>query len=194
MCPDGPTVDFQSDNDSLQSDNDSLYVMPLDIVPFETQPLRRGRLRMNGALEHVVDVFSDGRGRHGFLQLDEITQKFGEQNYGWEAGGPPHPDLALLQKLQKLSSFDVYSLRILFRQNGITPTTADALELSASTKASLSAHLKRFTAPLILNVYGDVAALGTADDPIELFRKPGSTEFFNSLSHKRTFYSVANRH
>lgn len=165
MCPDGLTVDFQSDNDSL-------YVMPLDIIPFETQPLSRGRLRMNGALEHVIDVYSDGRGGHGFLQLDEITQKFGEQSYGWDAGGPPHPDLALLKKLQNLSSFDVYSLRILFRQNGITPRTADALELSESTRASLTAHLKRFTAPLILNVYGDVAVLGSADDPIELFRNP----------------------
>lgn len=165
MCPDGLIVDTQSDNDSL-------YVMPLDIIPFESQQLGRGRLRMNGALEHVVDMFTDGRGAHGFLQLDEITQKFGAQNYGWDAEGPLHPDLALLRKLKNLSSFDVYSLRILFRQNGITPKAADALDLSASTKASLSAHLKRFTAPLILNVYGDVAALGNADDPIELFRHP----------------------
>lgn len=167
MCPDGLPVEIET-----ETDNDSLYVMPLDIVPFETQPLSRGRLRMNSALEHVVDVFSDGRGGHGFLRLDEITQKFGAQNYGWKDDGPPHPDLALLKKLKNLSSFDVYSLRILFRKNDITPQTANALDLSAPTKASLASHLKRFTAPLILNVYGDVAALGADGDPIDLIRNP----------------------
>ncbi|MFT7572939.1 MAG: hypothetical protein ACI9JL_003996 [Paracoccaceae bacterium] len=162
---DNITLDFESDNDSL-------YVMPLSLVPFETTALARGRLRMACGLEHVVDVFNDGSGRSGYLPVDAITQKFGVQNYGWQKGGPEHPDLALLQKLKKLTSFDVYSLRILFRANGISPTEPGALELSDQTKASLSSHLLRFTPPLILSVYGDVSILKDANDPVEIFRNP----------------------
>ena len=165
MCPDSLTLDFQSDNDSL-------YVMPLELVPFETPGLSRGRLRMAGALDHVMDVMTDGSGRHGFIYVDDITQKYGAQNFGWNKDGPPHPDLELLKKLKNLTSFDVYSLRILFRTLSIEPRDPDALQLSPSTKASLAAHLKRFTAPLIVNVYGNVSSFDGSDDPIELIRNP----------------------
>lgn len=156
----------------IDSDHDSLYVMPMSLVPFETPALARGRLRMAGGLEHVVDVFNHGSGRAGYIPLDEITQKFGVQNYGWPEDDPAHPDLALLRKLKNLTSFDVYSLRILFRANGIEPVKSGALELSDQTKASLASHLLRFTAPLVLNVYGDVAVLNGTNDPVELFRNP----------------------
>lgn len=157
---------------NFETDNDSLYAMPMSLVPFETPALARGRLRMAGGLDHVVDVFNDGSGRSGYIPVDEISQKFGVHTYGWPKDGPPHPDIALLQKLKKLTSFDVYSLRILFRANGIEPKDATALELSSDTKASLASHLVRFTAPLILNVYGDVGVLKDANDPIDLFRNP----------------------
>ena len=174
MPPDIPTNEFEADNDSL-------YVMPLALIPFETPGLARGRLRMNGALVHVMDVFNDGKGRRGYILLEDINQKFGQQNYGWKASDQPHPDLALLEKLHNLSSFDVYSLRILFRKLGIRSPNPDALQLSAQTTASLSAHLKRFTAPLILNVYGDVSALGNAADPVELFRNPDKESAVRNL-------------
>ena len=140
MCPDPLSIDFESDNDSL-------YVMPLEIIPFETPALTRGRLRLNAGLEHVVDVYSDDRGQHGYIQLNQVTQKDGAQNYGWSPDLDLHPDMAILGKLRNLASFDVFSLRILFRANGIAPKDSNALELSATTKASLSAHLKRFTPP-----------------------------------------------
>lgn len=165
----------------FESDNDSLYVMPMALVPFETPALARGRLRMAGGLDHVVDVFNDGSGRSGYIPLDEISQKYGIHNYGWPKDGPAHPDIALLQKLKKLTSFDVYSLRILFRANGIEPKDAGALELSDATKASLAPHLIRFTAPLILNVYGDVGVLKDANDPIDLFRNPDQKTAIRNL-------------
>jgi len=121
--------------------------MPLEIIPFETPALTRGRLRLNAGLEHVVDVYSDDRGQHGYIQLNQVTQKDGAQNYGWSPDLDLHPDMAILGKLRNLASFDVFSLRILFRANGIAPKDSNALELSATTKASLSAHLKRFTPP-----------------------------------------------
>ena len=107
--------------------------------------------------------------------------KIAHQNYGWKASDEPHPDLALLEKLHNLSSFDVYSLRILFRKLGIQSPKPDALQLSAQTKASLSAHLKRFTAPLILNVYGNVSALDNAADLVEIFRNPGKESAVQNL-------------
>lgn len=125
---------------------------------------------MNGALDHVIDVFNDGKGRSGYILLEDINQNFAHQNYGWKASDEPHPDLALLEKLHNLSSFDVHSLRILFRKLGIQSPKPGALQLSAQTKASLSAHLMRFTAPLIHNVYGNVSALGNAADLVEIFK------------------------
>jgi hypothetical protein len=73
MPPDIPTNEFEADNDSL-------YVMPLALVPFETPGLARGRLRMNGALDHVIDVFNDSKGRSGYILLEDINQKLGHQN------------------------------------------------------------------------------------------------------------------
>jgi len=136
---------------------------------------------MNGALDHVIDVFNDGKGRSGYILLEDINQKFALQNYGWKASDEPHPVLALLEKLHNLLSFDVYSLRILFRKLGIQSPKPGALQLSAQTKASLSAHLKRFTAPLILNVYGNVSALGNAADLVDLFRNPDKESAVQNL-------------
>lgn len=136
---------------------------------------------MNGALDHVIDVFNDGKGRSGYILLEDINQTFAHQNYGWKASDEPHPDLALLEKLHNLSSFDVHSLRILFRKLGIQSPKPGALQLSAQTKASLSAHLMRFTAPLILNVYGNVSALGNAADLVELFQNPDKESAVRNL-------------
>tara|TARA_R110000787_G_scaffold20496_5_gene60806 strand:+ start:700 stop:1779 length:1080 start_codon:yes stop_codon:yes gene_type:complete len=156
----------------FETDNDSLYVMPLAHVPFATRGLSRGRLRMTGALDSVIDIYGDERQGRGFIPIAEINHKYGAQTFGWDADGPDHPDLALLNKVAELTSYDVYSLRILFRILQIEPVDASLLALSKDAKLSLSAHLKRFTAPLILNVYGDVSALSQSGDPIDLIRNP----------------------
>src|SRR3546814_8071019 len=86
---------------------------------------------------------------------------------------PPHPDLVLLRKLALLPSFDVYSLRILFRDNDIPITNEDVLKLSAAKIAELTSYMMSFTRPLIREIYQDADLnVSTFDDVLALFRTP----------------------
>ncbi|MGB0629051.1 MAG: hypothetical protein ACPGRZ_00020 [Alphaproteobacteria bacterium] len=136
---------------------------------------------MSDTLDHVINVIHDDSAQLGYILIDDINQKFGESAYGWQAGPTDHPDLALLQKLRNLTSFDIYSLRILFRTQNIPSPDTDRLRLSAETRASLETHLKRFTAPLILNVYGGDHEVSVSGDPIELFRNPDRSAAMRNL-------------
>lgn len=164
-----PDIDVDSDFDA---DNDSLYVMPLELVPFETKALLKGRLKMNGRLQHTIEIFRGTNGHSGFIPLEDMTLKLGADRFGWPRDGDSHPDLELLSKLGGLTSFDVYSLRLLFRRLGIAPRRPEALRLSAEVQTSLANHLRRFTAPLILHVFGDNSGVDISGDPAALLRNP----------------------
>lgn len=129
-------------------DRDSLHTLPISILPVETQIFRRARMVKNSRLDSVIEFFSgvgcgrgqlDVRGVAKFLALEQV---------------PPHPDVKLLQTVSGLPSFDVYSLRILFRENQISITDHSALMLSASKVASLSSYMARFTRPLVAEIFG----------------------------------------
>ncbi|HSO42726.1 MAG TPA: hypothetical protein VLR47_07790 [Rhodospirillales bacterium] len=114
-------------------DRDSLHILPLAIIPMQTRALRHARMIKNSRLEGVVELFEGPASGSGQVEVDSIVNVF-----GWPVV-PPHPDLMLLRKLAALPSYDVYSLRIMLRQQGIAGNEVDALRLSPRKVKELTA-------------------------------------------------------
>ena len=96
----------------------------------------------------------------------------GHHMFGWPRN-EDHPDLKMLRGLARLSSYDVYSLRIQFRDLGIEPSSVEYLTLSAEKQDSLRLYMQVFTLPLMSLVYGDgEQQSGKTDDIVDLFRDP----------------------
>lgn len=152
---------------NFRRDNDSLYVLPLEIVKIETPGLRRARLRKNFKLEPVIELFSSPESGSGQVEIQNLNQMF-----GWSTS-PPHPDGELIRSLARLSSYDVYSLRIKLRELGIQLSSMAALQLSDEKKNELKGYMTKFTLPLIKEVYGHTDIdIESVDDIIKLFADP----------------------
>jgi hypothetical protein len=149
------------------ADRDSLHILPLASINLKTPALRRARLIKNAQLNTVVEMFDSLVTGSGQMDISQIGREF-----NWPEV-PPHPDLVLLRKLALLPSFDVYSLRILFRENDIPITTEEVLKLSASKVAELTSYMMNFTRPLIREIYQDADInVATFEDVLALFRTP----------------------
>ncbi|MCZ6740548.1 MAG: hypothetical protein O7D27_00150, partial [Alphaproteobacteria bacterium] len=86
--------------DQLQDvDRDSLYTLPLCILPLTAPNLKFARLIKNASLESVVEFFEGEHTGSGQLDIDALAQEF-----DWPET-PPHPDLVMLNKLARLSSY-----------------------------------------------------------------------------------------
>jgi len=133
----------------------------------ETSGLRNARLIKNVRLNSVVEIFSGEETGSGQIEVDDIGTAF-----GWRRG-MLHPDFSVLQKLARLPSYDVYSLRILLHKDGIGLADSSQLDVSDRKKNQLDDYLHQFTDPLIANIYGgadsEVAGL---DDVMKIFRNP----------------------
>jgi hypothetical protein len=148
-------------------DRDALHILPLSIVPLDTTALRRARMIKNAQLRGVVEFFHGRKTGSGQLEVGQLALEF-----GWK-GGMRHADRSLLEKLAVLPSYDVYSLRILLRENGIPVNDSEALKLSEKKKLELTDYMKKFTRPLILQIYGEQdMTIRELDDIIRLFRDP----------------------
>lgn len=139
---------FNTSSDAIAADRDSLAVLPLNGLPLEHPTVRRGKLIKNARLETAIEYFNDREAGSGQRDVEGIGKE-----YGWHSD-PPHPDLIVLRRLHLLRSFDVYTLRISFREMGIEVTDASALKLSASKVSELTAYMSHFTRPLLAEVYG----------------------------------------
>lgn len=149
------------------SDRDALHILPLSMLPFETQGLKRARMIKNVRLESVIELFAEEGTGSGQINIRDIGQLF-----GWPED-EIHPDMVLLRKLALLPSFDVYSLRIALREHGIDVENQSALKLSAEKTQDLTAYMTGFTHALISEVYGSTDLnIENFDDIISLFRDP----------------------
>ncbi len=149
------------------ADRDALHILPLAMLPFETASLRRARLIKNVRLRSMVELFADEKTGSGQMEVDHIPTQF-----NWPVR-PPHKDHVLLKKLAPLPSYDVYSLRILFREQGIPINDVEDLKLSGDKVKELTSYMKTFTHPLIEQIYGgDDVTIQTFDDVLKLFRDP----------------------
>lgn len=151
-------------------DRDSLHILALGTVILETPALRRARLVKSVNLDTVVEMFGDRQTGSGQIEMTDVARAF-----GWSVS-PPHPDLVLLRKLATLPSFDVYSLRILFRDNGIPIAAHSALTLSEAKTKELASYMAKFTRPLVRQIYQTedvrVESFDDFDDIVCLFRDP----------------------
>ena len=81
-------------------------------------------------------------------------------------------DLIVLGKLAELPSYDVYSLRIMLREQEIPVNDFAEFRLSDNKTRELNEYMRSFTRPLLLKVYGTGGASHEFADVIELFRQP----------------------
>ena len=148
-------------------DRDSLHILPLAIIPVETMALRRARLIKNVRLKSVLELFEERQTGSGQVEISDVGKEF-----GWPTDKPVN-DRDILNKLAAIPSYDVYSLRILLRENGIPVNNFEALKLSRSKNEELTDYMKSFTRPLILQVYGESdVTIQDFGDVIALFRDP----------------------
>ena len=148
-------------------DRDAVFILPLCIVPLQTPALRRARLIKNVRLESVVELFDDVETGSGQIDIEALPNEFRWPDI------PIHPDLEVLRKLALLPSFDVYTLRILLREQGIPINNYDALKLSKRKSEELTEYMTAFTRPLILKIYGDDdVSIKGFEDIVALFREP----------------------
>ena len=149
------------------ADRDSLHILPLYILPLETAALKRARLIKNVRLKGVVELFQDEHAGSGQIAVEDLTAEF-----GWPED-TPHPDLVMLRKLARASSYDVYSLRLTLRELEIPVNNFDELKLSEGKARELSEYMTSFTRPLIMQIFGgDDVSIQSFEDVIALFRDP----------------------
>ena len=145
------------------SDRDSLHTLPLAMIPLETPGLKRTRMIKNSRLESVVEIF-EGQGiGSGQVKVEALGLTF--KNIADD-------DFSILNKLAKLPSYDVYSLRILLRKHDIPIEDYGYLHLSARKRQELEGLMKRYTRPLIVHVYGDDHDIQSYTDATAMFRDP----------------------
>jgi hypothetical protein len=160
-------ADLKKINPIDENDMDSLFVLPLHIIPLETPALRTAKLIKNHRLESVLEIFSDKNTGSGQINIVDIPKTF-----GWREDDPP-PDYNILRKLSRLPSYDIYSLRISLREQGIVVDDVNTLTLSESKNEELNSYMTQFTRPLIMQIYGDEnVRIETFKDVIKLFRDP----------------------
>ena len=134
--------------DISDDDRDSLHTFPIAILPIQTPIFRRARLVKNSRLDSVVEMFSNGAGGRGQIDVTAIETFLGL------ADTSSHPDIKLIKTVGSLPSFDVYSLRILLRSHNIPIPDNTALTLSPAKIQSLNTYMTSFTRPLVAEIFG----------------------------------------
>ncbi len=156
-------------------DRDTLHTVRLADMPVEHPTLKRARIIKNSKLDSVVEVFKDREAGSGQIEVSKIPQEF-----NLPMG---HPDMRILHVLAEMPSYDVYSLRVALRQAGIAVNNQEALKLSPGKVKELSAFMKAFTRPLLMQVYGEEGQkMETFEDVIQLFRDPDVQKARNKLT------------
>lgn len=147
-------------------ERDCLHILPLTAVPLHIASLKRARLLKNSRLESVVELFSGQEVGSGQIYPDELDKVF-------DFTGETEGDLEIITSLGKLSSYDVFSLRVEMRKLGINVEDHEQLRLSEEMTNSLSDYMATFTQPLIKAVYGDaVQNVRSYAEMLGLFMSP----------------------
>lgn len=153
--------------DGFENDLDSLHILPLGIIPFENRSLARARLIKNSRLQSVIELFQDVDSGSGQMTIDDAARHLRDN------ANASSQDITILRKLSRLPSYDVYSLRVLLREQKIPVNDFKELKLSPQKSQELGGYMKEFTFPLIREIYGsgDVD-VKDFDDLLKLFRNP----------------------
>ncbi|MBT3361676.1 MAG: hypothetical protein HN403_18790 [Rhodospirillales bacterium] len=146
----------------MDRDRDSLHVLPLSIIPLESQLFEKMRMIKNVHLDSVVELFDGKDTGSGQIRVEAMRAAY---------ESIPQTDMAKLDKLSRLRSYDVYSLRILLRKQGINVDEGE-LRLSDGKQRELTQHMRSFTRPLVGYIYGDERAAEEGADIISMFSQP----------------------
>ena len=145
------------------------------ILPLETTELKRGCLVKNVSLAPAIEIFRSLESGSGIILVSDLDIGVCAEMFGWP-DDTTYPDLHLVQTIGRLNSYDVYSLRIQFRELGVEIDSNKYLSLSDDKKADLQKYMRVFTMPLIKMVYGDrEAEIDPNQDIVDLFRDPDTT-------------------
>jgi hypothetical protein len=146
-------------------DRDTLHTLRLSDMPLEHPTIKRSRMIKNSKLDSVIELYRDRDTGSGQIEVTKVPAKFGLSM--------SHPDMRILYILAEMPSYDVYSLRVALRQAGIEVNNQEALKLSPGKVNELGAFMKKFTRPLLMQVYGDEGVkMESFADVIQLFRDP----------------------
>ncbi len=146
---------------------DALHILPLSIIPLQTEGLKRARLVKNSQLDGVVELFSGQATGSGQIVPDDLVTVFSDLK------GEKRNDLEIIRNLSVLASYDVYSLRRELRNLGISVNEQTSLKLSETKVRELASYMRMFTRPLIASVYGgEQEEIDSFDDLLELFTNP----------------------
>lgn len=157
-------------------EKDSLHILPLAMIPLQSNALSRARLIKNSRLESMLEVFDNANAGSGQISPEVIEQTFdidmeAEMNDGRK-----------IRALAKLDSFDVYSLRIQIRGLGIVVEDQQHLRLSSAKRAELTKYMLGFTRPLIRQIYGtNETNIEDISELIALFDNPDREEALTNL-------------
>lgn len=154
-------------------ERDSLHILPLSIIPFQSEGITRTRMVKNAHLDSVIEVFHGKKSGSGQLAIPDVAREFGLTSTDPSGMPRPNPDMGTVRKLARLPSFDVYSLRIALRANDIPVNDVRTLQLSDAMRKRLSGHMSEFTRPLARSIYGpEDQQVQDFQDIIALFRNP----------------------
>lgn len=157
-------------------DKDALHILPLATLPLATPGLAGARLLKSADLQGVIELFSgDGMGS-GQIAPEELPKAFdfsAQERYA---------DLAVLQKLSELPSYDVYSLRLELRKLEIDVDNHDDLKVSPDKSKQLSVYMRDFTSPLVRFVYGEsFRDAENLSDVLRLMKSPDADQTRRNL-------------
>ncbi len=123
----------------------------------------------------MIELYSGKETGSGQINAGELSKAF-------DFSGDKKADLEVVTSLCKLSSYDVYSLRIGLRKLGINVEEHEHLRLSQPMVARLSDYMSVFTKPLVAAVYGDTSkSAGNHNDMLKLFMSPDKDVAKNNL-------------
>lgn len=125
-------------------DRDSLWTLPLVMIPLETDALRHTKMVKNSHLESVIELFNDNETGKGHISPENLRQVFSSISSA---------DLEVIHTLAELQSYDVYSLRITLRKNGIEIDNYDDLKLSEEKQEELQTYMQPFMEQLVMSIY-----------------------------------------
>lgn len=100
-------------------DQDALHILPLEILPVETQGLKRARLIKNVRLDSVVELFREADTGSGQVHPSKLAPVF-----SW-ATQETHQDEFLVSIVSNLHSCGVYTLQMQLRKLGINAEDFD---------------------------------------------------------------------
>jgi hypothetical protein len=154
-------------DDQLDLDMDMLHILPLSIIPLDATSLKRARLIKNSQLDSVIELYRDPSAGSLQVEAKELPKM-----YKW--GPTDHvEDRRIISSLAELTSYDVYCLRIDLRRLGIEVNEQAQLQLSKAKREELTDYMRRFTSPLIKQIYGgDEMNITNFDEILGLFSNP----------------------